>query len=173
MRRQWGEIMIKKRAGKLTEKVLKLFMATGNEDILSFVHRLNIKPTLTPVLPTKDPDMDGLKIFTAFLVTIIKVLLISFGDYRRPRQGMPPNPKRWWKCCKLRISTVKGHNVDRAFLSPLLSYLLGFDVMSFLMIVLCGGVALVLLAILLHRWFSPVVGARTPVNAKSGRLRIV
>ncbi|CAD5163397.1 uncharacterized protein LOC135582114 isoform X1 [Musa acuminata AAA Group] len=39
-------------AGKLTEKVLKLFMATGNEDILSFVHRLNIKPTLTPVLPT-------------------------------------------------------------------------------------------------------------------------
>ncbi|XP_064934264.1 uncharacterized protein LOC135582114 isoform X4 [Musa acuminata AAA Group] len=40
-------------AGKLTEKVLKLFMATGNEDILSFVHRLNIKPTLTPVLPTR------------------------------------------------------------------------------------------------------------------------
>ncbi|RWW05419.1 hypothetical protein BHE74_00059369 [Ensete ventricosum] len=39
-------------AGKLTEKVLKLFMATGNADILSFVHRLNIKPTLTPVLPT-------------------------------------------------------------------------------------------------------------------------
>lgn len=43
--------------------------------------------------------MDGQKIFTAFLVIIIKVLLIPFDDYRRPWQGMPPNPKvlhRFW-----------------------------------------------------------------------------
>ncbi|KAG6472187.1 hypothetical protein ZIOFF_069644 [Zingiber officinale] len=39
-------------AGKLTEKVLKLFMATGNEQILSFIQSLNIRPILAPVLPT-------------------------------------------------------------------------------------------------------------------------
>ncbi|XP_042444327.1 uncharacterized protein LOC122029418 isoform X3 [Zingiber officinale] len=41
------------RAGKLTEKVLKLFMATGNEQILSFIQSLNIRPILAPVLPTR------------------------------------------------------------------------------------------------------------------------
>ncbi|XP_039122653.1 uncharacterized protein LOC120259171 [Dioscorea cayenensis subsp. rotundata] len=40
-------------AGKLTEKVLKLFMATGNEEILYFVESLNIKQILSPVLPTR------------------------------------------------------------------------------------------------------------------------
>ncbi|KAG6473986.1 hypothetical protein ZIOFF_067906 [Zingiber officinale] len=40
-------------AGKLTEKVLKLFMATGNEQILSFIQSLNIRPILAPVLPTR------------------------------------------------------------------------------------------------------------------------
>ena len=40
------------RAGKLTEKILKLFTATGNEEILRFVQSLNIKQVLTPVLPT-------------------------------------------------------------------------------------------------------------------------
>lgn len=41
------------RAGKLTEKILKLFTATGNEEILCFVQSLNIKQVLTPVLPTR------------------------------------------------------------------------------------------------------------------------
>ncbi|WOL17939.1 hypothetical protein Cni_G26732 [Canna indica] len=53
-------------AGKLTEKVLKLFMATGNEEILSFVHRLNIKPILTPVLPT-----------IAFLLTMMAQTIVN------------------------------------------------------------------------------------------------
>ncbi|KAL0918667.1 hypothetical protein M5K25_010691 [Dendrobium thyrsiflorum] len=40
-------------AGKLTEKVLKLFMSTGNEEIVFFVESLNIKQILIPVLPTR------------------------------------------------------------------------------------------------------------------------
>ncbi|KAF3336311.1 hypothetical protein FCM35_KLT18897 [Carex littledalei] len=40
-------------AGKLTEKVLKLFIDTGSEEIQTLVHSLNIKPILTPVLPTR------------------------------------------------------------------------------------------------------------------------
>ncbi|ONM12689.1 putative UDP-arabinopyranose mutase 5 [Zea mays] len=39
-------------AGKLTEKVLKLFLATDCEDIILAVRLLNIKQPLVPVLPT-------------------------------------------------------------------------------------------------------------------------
>ncbi|KAK9159717.1 hypothetical protein Syun_006058 [Stephania yunnanensis] len=39
------------RAGKLTEKVLKLFMATGNDEILLFIEK-NIQLIVSPVLPT-------------------------------------------------------------------------------------------------------------------------
>ncbi|KAF3773126.1 hypothetical protein EJ110_NYTH56065 [Nymphaea thermarum] len=41
------------RAGKLTEKVLKVFIATGNPHILSFIESLGIKIALTPILPTR------------------------------------------------------------------------------------------------------------------------
>lgn len=41
------------RAGKLTEKILKLFVATGKEEILSLIESLNIQLVLTPVLPTR------------------------------------------------------------------------------------------------------------------------
>ncbi|KAG2693919.1 hypothetical protein I3760_08G117800 [Carya illinoinensis] len=40
-------------AGKLTEKVLKLFLATGNDKVLSLIEALNIQHILTPVLPTR------------------------------------------------------------------------------------------------------------------------
>ncbi|KAL6977082.1 UDP-arabinopyranose mutase [Sarracenia purpurea var. burkii] len=40
------------RAGKLTEKILNLFIATGKEEILSLIDALNIQHVLTPVLPT-------------------------------------------------------------------------------------------------------------------------
>ncbi|RWR73023.1 hypothetical protein CKAN_00127200 [Cinnamomum micranthum f. kanehirae] len=40
-------------AGKLTEKVLKLFMATGDEKILSIIRSLNIQHAVSPVLPTR------------------------------------------------------------------------------------------------------------------------
>ncbi|XP_016193979.1 probable UDP-arabinopyranose mutase 5 isoform X3 [Arachis ipaensis] len=40
------------RAGKLTEKVLRLFIATGKDEVLSLVQALNIQHILTPVLPT-------------------------------------------------------------------------------------------------------------------------
>ncbi|GFZ05925.1 hypothetical protein Acr_18g0000950 [Actinidia rufa] len=41
------------RAGKLTEKILKLFIATGNDEVLSLIQALNIQHILTPVLPTR------------------------------------------------------------------------------------------------------------------------
>ncbi|CAN6447526.1 unnamed protein product [Victoria cruziana] len=41
------------RAGKLTEKVLKVFIATGNPHILSFIEYFGIKIALSPVLPTR------------------------------------------------------------------------------------------------------------------------
>ncbi|GAA0153991.1 hypothetical protein LIER_12097 [Lithospermum erythrorhizon] len=41
------------RAGKLTDKILKLFVATGKEEILSLIAALNIQVVLTPVLPTR------------------------------------------------------------------------------------------------------------------------
>ncbi|KAB2629965.1 hypothetical protein D8674_007484 [Pyrus ussuriensis x Pyrus communis] len=40
------------RAGKLNEKVLNLFVATGKDEVLSLIQSLNIRQTLTPVLPT-------------------------------------------------------------------------------------------------------------------------
>ncbi|XP_058093578.1 probable inactive UDP-arabinopyranose mutase 2 [Magnolia sinica] len=48
-------------AGKLTEKILKLFMATGDDKILSLIDSLNIKLIISPVLPTttvKDDEVD-------------------------------------------------------------------------------------------------------------------
>ncbi|KAK9291847.1 hypothetical protein L1049_019797 [Liquidambar formosana] len=41
------------RAGKLTEKILKLFMATGKDEVLSVIQALNIQHIPTPVLPTR------------------------------------------------------------------------------------------------------------------------
>ncbi|XP_062143956.1 probable UDP-arabinopyranose mutase 5 [Alnus glutinosa] len=49
-------------AGKLTEKVLKLFMATGKDEVISLIEALNIQHhILAPVLPTtniKDAEVD-------------------------------------------------------------------------------------------------------------------
>ncbi|GMH07652.1 hypothetical protein Nepgr_009492 [Nepenthes gracilis] len=41
------------KAGKLTEKVLQLFIATGKDEILLLIQDLNIKRILSPVLPTR------------------------------------------------------------------------------------------------------------------------
>lgn len=41
------------KAGKLNEKILKLFIATGKEEILSVIESLNIQHILVPVLPTR------------------------------------------------------------------------------------------------------------------------
>ncbi|PPD78318.1 hypothetical protein GOBAR_DD24745 [Gossypium barbadense] len=41
------------RAGKLTERVLKLFIDTGKDEVFSLIQALNIRVTLTPVLPTR------------------------------------------------------------------------------------------------------------------------
>ncbi|KAK3229205.1 hypothetical protein Dsin_001086 [Dipteronia sinensis] len=40
------------KAGKLNEKVLKLFVATGKDEVLLLIRALNIKHILAPVLPT-------------------------------------------------------------------------------------------------------------------------
>lgn len=41
------------RGGKLTPRILKLFVATEKEEILSMIQSLNIQLVLTPVLPTR------------------------------------------------------------------------------------------------------------------------
>ncbi|XP_024967870.1 uncharacterized protein LOC112507482 isoform X2 [Cynara cardunculus var. scolymus] len=44
------------RAGKLTDRILRIFVATGKEEILSVIQALNIQFVLTPVLPTRCSD---------------------------------------------------------------------------------------------------------------------
>lgn len=41
------------KAGKLNEKILNMFVATGKEEILSVIEALNIQHILLPVLPTR------------------------------------------------------------------------------------------------------------------------
>ncbi|GMN25985.1 hypothetical protein TIFTF001_001153 [Ficus carica] len=41
------------RAGKLNEKVLKLFISTGKDEVLTLIRSLNIRPIVDPVLPTR------------------------------------------------------------------------------------------------------------------------
>ncbi|KAK2361861.1 UDP-arabinopyranose mutase [Trifolium repens] len=41
------------KAGKLNEKVLKLFIVTGKEEVISLVQALNIRHIVIPVLPTR------------------------------------------------------------------------------------------------------------------------
>ncbi|KAL4578878.1 hypothetical protein LXL04_015009 [Taraxacum kok-saghyz] len=44
------------KAGKLNPRILKIFVATGNEEILSMIRALNIQLVLTPILPTRCSD---------------------------------------------------------------------------------------------------------------------
>lgn len=58
------------RAGKLTERVLKLFIATGKDEVFSLIQALNIQVTVTPVLPTS-------KLVSEFLFLLLS-LQMSF-----------------------------------------------------------------------------------------------
>ncbi|KAI4972236.1 hypothetical protein ZWY2020_003161 [Hordeum vulgare] len=54
------EVLLRQRtlsAGKLTEKVLKLFLATECEEIILLFQLLNINQPLIPVLPTNALDL--------------------------------------------------------------------------------------------------------------------
>ncbi|GJZ50381.1 hypothetical protein Tco_0604571 [Tanacetum coccineum] len=42
------------KAGKPTPRILKLFVSTGKEEVLSLIQALNIQIVLTPLLPTID-----------------------------------------------------------------------------------------------------------------------
>lgn len=55
------------RAGKLNERVLKLFVATGKDEVLSLIEAFNIQQIVTPVLPTSKKNLD-----------ITNVLLLDF-----------------------------------------------------------------------------------------------
>nr|XP_043632428.1 uncharacterized protein LOC122603712 [Erigeron canadensis] len=44
------------KAGKLTPRILKIFVATEKEEVLSMIQGLNIQLVLTPVLPTRCSD---------------------------------------------------------------------------------------------------------------------
>lgn len=50
-------------AGKLNERVLRLFMASGNEEVLSVIDALKIKIDVTPIIPTRKVLLD---VFYAF-----------------------------------------------------------------------------------------------------------
>ncbi|KAG2291953.1 hypothetical protein Bca4012_007936 [Brassica carinata] len=41
------------KAGKLNERVLRLFMASGNEEVVSVIDALKIKIDVTPIIPTR------------------------------------------------------------------------------------------------------------------------
>ncbi|KAJ7567043.1 hypothetical protein O6H91_01G004100 [Diphasiastrum complanatum] len=43
-------------AGKLTEPVLQVFLATGHKEVFEIVKALKIRPILKPVLPTRCSD---------------------------------------------------------------------------------------------------------------------
>lgn len=45
------------RAGKLNERVLKLFVATGKDEVLSLIEAFNIQQIVTPVLPTSKKNI--------------------------------------------------------------------------------------------------------------------
>ena len=40
------------KAGKLNQKVLKLFIATGKDEVLALIQALNIREIVAPVFPT-------------------------------------------------------------------------------------------------------------------------
>ncbi|KAK9063083.1 hypothetical protein SSX86_016953 [Deinandra increscens subsp. villosa] len=68
------------KAGKLTPRILKLFLATGKEEILSMIQALNIQLVLTPVLPTtsvKDNEVD-------IVIGAFRSDLTSFMEEWRP-----------------------------------------------------------------------------------------
>ncbi|XP_071697833.1 uncharacterized protein [Rutidosis leptorrhynchoides] len=44
------------KAGKLTPRILKIFVATEKEEVISLIQALNIQLVLTPVLPTRCSD---------------------------------------------------------------------------------------------------------------------
>ncbi|KAL9344847.1 hypothetical protein Peur_062522 [Populus x canadensis] len=64
------------KAGKLTEKVLKLFVATGNDKVLAFIQALNIQHVITPVLPTSELH---LKFFHPILPDVLSWILKLFS----------------------------------------------------------------------------------------------
>uniref|UniRef100_M4E5M8 FBD domain-containing protein n=1 Tax=Brassica campestris TaxID=3711 RepID=M4E5M8_BRACM len=41
------------KAGKLNERVLRVFMGTGNEEVLAIIAALKIKIDLSPIVPTR------------------------------------------------------------------------------------------------------------------------
>ena len=62
------------RAGKLNEKILKLFIATGQDEVLSFIEELNIQPIIAPVLPTRKSSIT-IYPFTHVVVAVQHVLV--------------------------------------------------------------------------------------------------
>ncbi|KAF5462769.1 hypothetical protein F2P56_018750 [Juglans regia] len=65
-------------AGKLTEKVLKLFLATGNDKVLSLIEALNIQHILTPVLPTTNIEDNEVDIVIAALHSDLTSFMIEW-----------------------------------------------------------------------------------------------
>jgi uncharacterized membrane protein (DUF4010 family) len=67
------------KAGKLNEKVLKLFIATGKEEVISLVQALNIRHIVIPVLPTSE----------LFYFVFMEYIVILFLEIIRVTQLVP------------------------------------------------------------------------------------
>ncbi|XP_073017495.1 probable UDP-arabinopyranose mutase 5 isoform X2 [Primulina eburnea] len=68
------------KAGKLNERILKLFAATGKEEILSVIDAFNIQHNLVPVLPTRNIGDEEVDI----VVGALQPDLTSFMEEWRP-----------------------------------------------------------------------------------------
>ncbi|KAE8706500.1 putative UDP-arabinopyranose mutase 2 [Hibiscus syriacus] len=68
------------RAGKLTERVLKLFIATGKDEVFSLIQELNIQVTVNPVLPTRTLNSDLTSFMNAWRPIFSRFHLIIVKD---------------------------------------------------------------------------------------------
>lgn len=66
------------KAGKLNEKILKLFLASGDDKVLSFIQSLNIQ-LITPVLPTRKFYLTSWLIFNK--IVVLKTLSLIDNIY--------------------------------------------------------------------------------------------
>lgn len=81
------------RAGKLNERVLKLFVATGKDEVLSLIEAFNIQQIVTPVLPTSKKNLDITDVLLLDFVIGLSIYL-PYTEYLM--QGVQKNSRIQW-----------------------------------------------------------------------------
>lgn len=82
------------RAGKLNERVLKLFVASGKDEVLSLIGAFNIQQIVTPVLPTSKKNLD-IPIF-CYAIDFVVGLSISLPYAEYLMQGVQKSSRIQW-----------------------------------------------------------------------------